>query len=283
MATFFNRATLSYSGGVVNSNITSGEIIAPLSISKTAVFDEYSGGSEVTYAVNILNAGNDAINDLTVVDDLGAYDFEGDSYRPLDYVVGSVRYFVNGILQSAPTVSLSDGLQISGIDVPADGVATLLYTARINGFAPLESGSQIENTVSLVGECAEGVSDSEIITVADGADLDITKSLSPTTVTCSGSLTYTIEIINNGNRATVATDNVIVTDVFDPALENLTVTYNGVAWTQPDDYTYDPETGVFRTSLGAITVPAATYVRDEETGEWITVPGRVTIVINGNL
>ena len=72
MATFSNRATLSYSGGTVNSNIASGEIIEVLSASKTAVVDVYSQGSEITYAINIVNSGTSAFTGLTLTDNLGA-------------------------------------------------------------------------------------------------------------------------------------------------------------------------------------------------------------------
>ena len=283
MATFYNRATLSYNGGVVNSNTTSGELLAPLSVTKTAIVDEYSDQSEISYAVNILNAGTVAVNGLTVLDDLGAYEYNTTTYIPLDYIDGSVKYFVNGILQPTPAVTTVNGLQILAIDVPADGVATLLYTTRVNSFAPLDVGSSIENNVTLTGDCAEGITDSQVITAEEGIDLDITKSLAPTTVTCAGNLSYTIEIFNNGNRATLATDNVVVTDVFNPPIQNITVTYNGTPWTQPDDYSYDPVTGVFTSVIGAITVPPATYARDPESGEWVTTQGSVSLVISGNL
>ena len=37
MATFFNQATLSFGGNVVNSNTTEAELLSGLSITKTAV------------------------------------------------------------------------------------------------------------------------------------------------------------------------------------------------------------------------------------------------------
>lgn len=283
MATFFNRATLSYNGGVVNSNVTRGEILTPISVTKTATVDEYNGDSQITFAVNIINAGSIAVDGITVNDDLGQYQLDTVTYQPLDYVDGSLKYFVNGVLQPAPAVLTDNGLQISGIAIPADGNVALLYTTLVNGFAPLEAGSQIENNLTLDGSCGEGIAATEIISVAEEINLDITKSLCPTTVTCDGNVNYTLEILNYGNRATVATDNLIVTDVFNPPFENITVTYNGAAWTQPDDYVYDPVSGVFQTVLGAITVPAASFERDAESGEIITTPGKATIVINGNL
>ena len=53
MATFTNQATLRYNGNVVNSNITTGELLEVLSATKTAVIDTYSQGSDITYVINI--------------------------------------------------------------------------------------------------------------------------------------------------------------------------------------------------------------------------------------
>ena len=126
MATFFNQATLSYSGGTVNSNITSGEILEVLSATKTAVVDEYTIGSEVTYAVNIVNSGNIAFTGLTLTDNLGAYTVNGITLQPTDYVADSVKYFVDGILQPTAAVTAGPPVVISGINVPANGNTTVL-------------------------------------------------------------------------------------------------------------------------------------------------------------
>ena len=96
-------------------------------------------------------------------------------------------------------------------------------------------------------------------------------------------ITYIINIVNSGNPPADATDNVVITDAFDPALSGITVTYNGVTWTTPSNYTYNEETGLFRTVLGTITVPAATFTRDSETGAWVTNPGSVTITVTGTI
>ena len=283
MAIFYNQATLSYSGGVVNSNVTAGEIVAPLTVTKTPTVDEYTAGSDVTYAVNLTNTGSFALNGLSISDDLGRYTLDGVDYVPLDYIDGSVRYFVNGVLQPAPAVGAGDPLVVSGIDIPANGNALLLYTARVNGFAPLEVGSVIVNTVTVDGTCASGLTAVATVSVSDEAELDITKSISPTTLSCSDRVTYTINIINTGNVPAVAADDVVVSDVFDPALSDITVTFNGAVWSEPENYTYDPVTGRFATLAGQITVPAATYTRDPVTGVWTVVPAVVTLVISGTV
>ena len=57
MPTFTNQATLSYSGGITNSNITVGQLLATLSVTKTAVTDVYGAGDDVTYVISLVNSG----------------------------------------------------------------------------------------------------------------------------------------------------------------------------------------------------------------------------------
>ncbi len=283
MATFFNQATLSYSGGTVNSNITSGEIIEVLSATKTAVVDEYSQGSVVTYVINIVNSGTAPYTGLTVTDDLGAYTFNNDTLRPLDYIDGSVNYFVNGVLQADPAVTEEPSLVISGITVPADGVAMIIYSARVSGFADPTVDGEIVNTAVISGTGVTDITVSETVTTEDEPRLSITKSVSPTTVTDNSQITYTFVIQNTGNTAAVATDNVVITDTFDPILTDITVTYNGTAWSSPENFAYDEATGVFTTAIGAITVPAATFTQDPVTGEWVIDPGAAVITVTGTI
>lgn len=282
MATFFNQATLSYGSTTVNSNVTTGEIIEVLSVTKTAVYDRYTASSDITYAVNIINSGATPFTGLTLTDNLGAYAFDTLTLQPLDYVEGSVTYFADGVLQPAPAVTAGPPLVVSGITVPANGTATVLYTARTNGFAPLAVDSSVVNTVTLSGGITP-ITATETVTAESAPLLSITKSLSPTVVTENGELTYTFVIQNTGNTATVLTDNVVVSDTFDPILSDITVTYNGTVWTSPQNYTYDTATGLFQTVAGAITVPAATYTQNPQTGEWVIDPGTAVITVTGTV
>lgn len=282
MAAFYNQATLSYSGGVVNSNITTGEILEILSVTKTAVVDEYSFGTDVTYVINLINSGTTPITGLTLTDDLGAYTLDTQSYVPMDYVIGSVKYFVDGVLEPTPAVTQGPPLTISGISVEAGNSATIVYTARTNNYASPEEGSGITNTVTVSGGGISPVEAQATVNVSVEPVLSIVKSVSPSAVAENGELTYTFEIINRGNAPADATDNVSVTDVFDPVLSNISVSYNGTPWVSPTNYTYDENTGIFTTVPGAITVPEATYTRDES-GEWNTVPSLVTLTVTGTV
>ncbi len=282
MATFFNQATLSYSGGTVNSNVTSGEIIEVLTITKTAVVDEYTPNDTITYAVNIVNAGDTPFNGLSLSDDLGADTFNDTVLQPLDYVEGSVTVFEDGVLQADPAVTAGPPLVITALSVPANGVTTVLYTVRANAFAPPVGTGTIDNTVTLSGGITP-ITATETVSAAQAPELSIEKSVSPTTVTENGQITYTFVIRNSGNTAATVTDAVVVTDTFDPILSDITVTFNGETWNGPDDYTYNETTGVFATETGAITVPAATFTRDPVSGAWIVDPGEVTLTVTGTI
>ena len=281
MPTFYNQATLTYNGNTINSNVTTGDLVDALTVTKTAIIDTYTRDSEVTYAVTIVNTGDAALAGLTVTDDLGAYDFNGTGLVPLTYVTGSVTLFVNGVLQPAPVVDAGPPLVISGLTVPAGGIATLIYVVRVNEFAPLDADRTITNRVVVTGSCAD-VEAAAVITVRAEADLTIAKSLNPATVTCGGNLTYGFVVQNTGNTPVVATDDAVITDTFDPALRDITVTLNGTVLTAGVDYTYDEATGAFATLPGRITVPAATFTQNPD-GTWTVQPGISTLTVAGTV
>lgn len=284
MAIFTNQATLSYNNTTTTSNIVTGEIIDVLSAAKNALSEEYSFDDTVTYVISIINSGTTAFNNLTVTDNLGAYTVGTSALVPLTYVEDTANYYANGVLQAAPAVTDTAPLTITGINVPAGGNVILLYSARVNEFAPLASGSTITNTAVITGSgLTNTLTVSDTITIADAAQLSITKSLSPETITENGQLTYTFVIQNTGNTAAVATDNATVTDLFDPILENITVTLNGTVLTEGPQYIYDETTGLFQTVAGVITVPAATYVQDPVTGQWNITPGATVLTVTGTI
>ena len=284
MATFYNQATLSYLGRDVVSNITTGEITEALTATKTAVTDTYGAGDEITYVVSLVNTGVTSLDGLTLTDDLGAYESGMQTLVPLTYVDGSLLYFINGILQPTPTVTAGDTLTVTGVSVPASGNTAIVYQARVNAFAPLSDGSTVTNEVTVSGASLTApVTADETVAVRSEASLSITKSLTPTSVTNNGRITYTFVLQNTGNREVVATDDALVTDTFDPTLSGLAVSFNGMTWTEGTYYTYDETTGAFATLPGQITIPAATYTQDPATGAWSVTPGVSVVTVSGNI
>ena len=278
MAIFTNQATLVYNGGSANSNIAVGEILEVLSADKTAVEGSYAPGELVTYVITIRNTGTAAFTGLTVTDDLG-----GGANAPLTYETGTALYFVNGVLQAAPTVTAGPPLVFTGITVPGNGDAVLVYQARANSFAAPGVDGTITNTVTITGGgLTAPVTATETVNAAIGPDLSITKTITPAQVADNGRVTYTFLIQNSGNEAIVATDNASVSDTFDPILTDLVVTFNGTVLAEGTGYTYNAATGQFDTVPGVITVPAATYTQTPD-GQYATTPGIATLTVTGTI
>lgn len=284
MAEFTNQATLIYNDTVANSNVVIGNIIQPLSAEKTAVRSIYTADGTLTYVISLTNSSTVSYTGLTVTDDLGAYTLNQTRLVPLSYVDGSLKYYVNGVLQTAPAVTAADSLAITGISVPAGGNAVIVYEVRPDSYAPLDSDATITNTAAITGNgIAEAITASETVSAEPSAVLSISKSLSPSTVTANGQITYTFVIQNTGNIAADAALGAVVTDTFDPVLNNITAAFNGTTLTAGTDYTYDQTTGVFTTSPGTITVPAASFTRDEATGAVQITPSIGILTVTGTI
>ena len=284
MAIFSNQATLTYNGNSTNSNIAYGEILDTITATKTSVEGTYTPGGLVTYVVTLRNTGSAPLNNLTVTDDLGGYVFNGTTVYPLTYEDGSAALFLNGVPQPAPAVTPGPPLVITGISIPAGGDAVLVYQTRVNSFASPAAGGTIVNTVSVTGNGLNNpATATETVVVAADPQLTISKSITPTQVVDNDRVTYTFVIQNSGNEAVVATDDAVITDVFDPILTDLAVTFNGTPWTQGVQYNYNQTTGLFTTVPTNILVPAATYTQDPVTGAYTVTPGIATLVVTGTI
>ena len=278
MAIFTNQATLVYNGGSANSNVAVGEILEVLSADKTAVSGSYAPGELVTYVITIRNTGTGAFTNLTVTDDLG-----GGANAPLTYEEGTALYFVNGVPQAAPAVTPGAPLVFTGITVPAGGNAAIVYQARANAFADPGLEGTITNTVTITGGgLTAPVTATETVNAVIGADLTITKTITPAQVADNGRVTYTFLIQNSGNEAIDAADDASVTDTFDPILTDITVTLNGVTLAPGTGYTYDETTGLFTTVPGVVTVPAATFTQSAD-GAYTRTPGLATLIVTGTI
>ncbi len=282
MATFQNQATLTYNDSTVNSNIVTGEIVEVLSLAKASLNESYSSGDTVTYILSVVNSGSTAFSGVVVTDNLGAYEFGTNTLYPLSYVPSSAVLYVDGVAQPVSVTSVGGELVFSGFSIPAGGNAIISYRAQVNSFAPLATGSVIENTATLTATgLTNPVTATESLPVFASAILSITKGVCPDTVPENGQLTYTLTAINTGSEA--ATTGVIISDTFNPVLSGIAVTYNGTPWTEGVNYTYDEVTGVFTTLDGQVTVPAATFTQDISTGLWTVDPGSAVIRITGTV
>lgn len=284
MPSFSNQATLSYNGNVALSNIVTGEIVEVLTATKNALRPTYTPDDTVTYVINIINSGTTAVAGVTLSDNLGAYPIANQTVVPLNYVPDSLKFYVNGVLQPTPSITAGPPLTVTGLTIPAGANAALVYEATVNTLAPPTVGGSVTNTATVTGGgLTAPITAAETINSTAAPILSIGKSVSPATVSENGQLTYTFQIQNLGNTPAAATDNVVVTDNFNPILNPITVTLNGQALTAGTDYTYDATTGAFATVPGRITVPAATYAQNTTTGAFTIAPGSAVLTVTGTV
>ena len=181
-------------------------------------------------------------------------------------------------------ITVTDNLAIEGINLPANSTATFIYATKSNGFAPLSAGSVITNTVVTDGGAGIGeITATATVNVVESPELTIAKAVCHAVLNDNDRLTYTIIVQNLGNVPIVATDGVVISDVFNPVLSNLSVELNGVALAEGTGYTYNAVSGEFAVVDGVITVPVATYVQDPATGVITTTPGVTVLSVTGRV
>ncbi len=287
MPTIENFATVSYtSGGVAatkNSNLAEIELESSIEFSKMTLGTTYTAGTPITYVLSITNNSTATVSGITLTDNLGTFTENGTEFTPLTFSAPALL-LINGQDASAtltPDTSTPGTLVFTFPSLAPGETANIVYNAVPNSFAPLDENATITNTATLESnsDCASGEA-SATVTVNAAADIEVVKSMSPNPVVCGDTVTYTIRIYNYGN---LDAENVVLTDTFNPAPTNITVSRNGVLL-DADDYTY--VNGTLTVPVAATegdTVPAATFVRNPETGEVTVIPGLVEYVITGTI
>ena len=262
------------------SNVATATLTEPLSVSKVSLEAVYRLGDEITYVITVTNGGAAALSGISLTDDLGGYAIGAGTATPLTYV-GPAIYFVDGVFGGSITPILgADGVSFGPITVGAGSALQIVYKAAVNQYAAIGEDGQITNTATVtVGGNTAPVSDSNTITVDKYADVTITKSMTPGTVSDGDALTYTFVINNYGNAE--ATD-IVLTDAFDPAPDNITVQVDGVT-VPATDYSYVG--GVLtlpgEVSTTQLTLPPATVTQDPATGEVTVTPSSLTVTVKG--
>lgn len=279
-----NQASIAYKynnqSATAVSNIASAVLNDTLGVEKVSLENVYRLGDEITYVITVTNDGSSALTNVSVTDDLGAYTVGTQTVTPLAYT-GPAILFIDGVYNGNITPAVAaDGISFNIAALSAGSVAQIIYKATVNNFAPLGAGAQVTNTVTVTANGINApVSDSNTITVGDYADVTVTKSMTPSDIVDGDVLTYTFVINNYGN--TEATD-IVLTDAFDPAPENITVQINGAA-VPATDYSYVNGVLTLPTTPGSteLSLPPATIMQDPVTGEVTVTPSSLTVTVIG--
>lgn len=287
MATIENFATVSYTSGgtaaVKTSNVAEIELNSSLGLSKTALGSSYSADTPITYVLSLTNDSASAITNIVISDDLGTFTPNTAELTPLTYKSPALL-LVNGLDATASMTVNSETAGSVTFSIPslaAGAAANIVYTAVPNEYAPLAVGEAITNTATLTSdsECASGTA-STTLTALEEANVEVVKTMSPDTVICGETVTYTVRIYNYGN---LDAENVRLSDTFTTVPDNITVTRDGVQLPSTG-YTYTGGTlTVPPTAADGDTVPAASFVRDADSGAVNVTPGIVEYVITGTV
>ncbi|MBO5914408.1 MAG: DUF11 domain-containing protein [Clostridia bacterium] len=289
MATIItNRATVNYSYGrssaVTVSNTASTVLNGTVEISKFALSNAYRAGGDITYIITVTNSGNSALGDITVADDLGSIEFGNGRLKTLDYI-GPAQLYTGGMYVSALTpITTVDGISFNIGNLPIGETATIIYVARANQNASSALGESITNTATArrFCDCPCDFPSSASATVYAEAygDLRVIKSVCPNPVVCGEQINYIIDLYNYGNTVV---GNVVLSDVFDPLLTDLTVSIDGNV-IPASQYNYVNGTLTLPNRSGSeITVPAASFTRNEQSGAVNINPGHIQITLSGNI
>lgn len=287
MPSIENFATVRYtSGGITEtkvSNIAEISIDSAVGFTKTSLGNTYTDNSILTYILTVTNSSRSEISGSTITDNLGTYVFGTIELTPLEYVSPALL-LINGqdvSTQLTVDTSVPGSLIFTVPTIPAGGTANIIYRAQVNDYAPLAVDSTIINTSNFESnsECAD-TSASTTVSVTNAADISIIKQMCPNPVICGDPITYTIKIYNYGNTAA---ENVVLTDDFNPAPTNITVSRDGVILLGTD-YNYVSGTlTVPAAGATAITVPPATFVQDPVTGLITITPSVIEYTITGTI
>lgn len=288
MATIENFATVRFTSGGVEttriSNLAEVGLESAITFTKTAVGDSYDGGGTVTYILSAVNTSASPINNITVTDDLGTFLIgETSEVTPLEFLSPAVL-LLNGRNTSGDLttdLSTAGSVTFTFPTLAPGAAANIIYNASVNDFAPLEEGSVIVNNATLTSDsdCADGTA-SATVTVSASADVTVTKQMSPNPVVCGDTITYTIRVYNYGN---IPAEDLVLTDTFTPAPANITVSQDGVLLPATGYNYVDGTLTIPPTGATPLTLPAATFSRDAETGAVVVTPTMIEFVITGTI
>lgn len=279
MAEFYNQAALSFAEGTVLSNEIHGEIIDKVEMTKDSLAKCYKIGDNIAYIVQIINNTENDYSALTLSDNLG----KNSTSAPLKYVPGSVRYYINGELQPAITPKSTNPLIFDGISLPAKGVTTVAYDMVVNELADAVEDGEITtiSTLSHSAFCRFIIAKNKIELCKEPI-LSIVKNACPLSVTEGDYINYSFTVLNHGFSEAGEEEKIVLSDLFNPRLSNISVSYNGNPWTKGKDFDYSETTGSFKTKA-LITVPAASFQIESATSKRVLKPGSSMIIIRGKV
>ena len=218
-----NQVTgISFPSGTAATGYSFAEQRADLSVTKSASTTNPNVGTNVTFTVNVSNAGPTNASGVVVADALPS------GFTLVGVPTSSAGTYAAGVWTVG---ALGSG-----------ATQTLTITASVNAsgdytnIAQLTASNQADpNSTPNNNNPAEDDQSAAPLTPTPVADIAVTKT-GPAQVAGGASVTYTVTVVNNGPSSA---NNVVVTDTFPSALTGVTASNSGVVtsstvtWTLP--------------------------------------------------
>jgi LPXTG-site transpeptidase (sortase) family protein len=213
---FTNVATVSW--GSPQARVDSNEVtftVIPggaLYVTKTDNLSQVYVGAVYSYTITVTNTGNVQVNQVVLTDTMGSYLYA------TGVVLGGIgngncsshtfcRITLNNSLSPGAKASFRVGVRVlSGAPAGSNVVNTVLATGRDD-----ETGALVSSTAS----------DSNLVLETPATSLRITKDVTPIEANVGGTLTFRIDVRNNGGNTVT---NVIITDEFVAGLDLVSAT-----------------------------------------------------------
>jgi LPXTG-site transpeptidase (sortase) family protein len=213
---FTNVATVSW--GSPQARVDSNEVtftVIPggsLHVTKTDSQSQVYVGAVFSYTVTVTNTGNVQVNQVVLTDTMGSYLYAtGVALGGIGSGNCSSRTFcritLNNSLSPGGKASFRVGVRVlSGAPAGSNVVNTILATGRDD-----ETGALVSSTAT----------DSNVVLETPATSIRITKDVTPIEANVGGTLTFRIDVRNNGANTVT---NLIVTDEFVAGLDLVSAT-----------------------------------------------------------
>jgi uncharacterized repeat protein (TIGR01451 family) len=200
-----------------DTETTTVDPLADLSVTKTDSPDPVTAGTDLTYAITVGNAGTSAASNVTLTDVVPTGTTFVSFTAPADWTTTTPAAGGTGTV-TAITATFASG-------------ATAAFTLVVNVNASAPDGSTITNTVTVTSSTTDpntaNNSDTETTAVGAVAELAVSKTDSPDPVAAGSNISYTLAVFNFGPSDA---QNVTMTDAL-PAGTTF------VSWTPPTNWT----------------------------------------------
>ncbi|BED92919.1 MAG: hypothetical protein RsTaC01_0837 [Candidatus Paraimprobicoccus trichonymphae] len=310
MTPITNRAFLTYTYGnnapvvEVSSNLATAEVPDTLSVEKISIGNYYRPDGSVVYLITITNNSDSDINITKLEDDLGkSVEFDNQIGNPLHkrlkFIEGTALISVNNENfvpienfnfndENGNLIFIDKKIEI----IPSGSSIKILFETKVTNKADVEIGSTITNKTTAYNG-PKSIGDYEdIITVDDFADVKIFKFITPENITSSKDIIYNFTMLNYGN---VLAKDVVLTDTFESNAiseivsvkvdgTNIESCVSGICTLKSDVgpcYNYDASSR--KLDIRGITIPAATFVKNNITEKVTTTPGNTSVIVNAKL